>query len=83
MSIDLWFTRGLVPYSPACTVLWEQVLRAMPVQEPRLWKDLHLQNGYNQYCLRETNTYQEVNQMCNFDCGTVWQILCRLFGFGC
>ena len=42
-----------------------------------------LQNGYNQYCLRETNTYQEVNQMCNFDCSTIWQILCRLFGFGC
>jgi len=39
-----------------------------------------LQNGYNPNCLREANPYQEVNQMCNFDCGMIWQILCQLFG---
>ena len=42
-----------------------------------------LQNGYNPNCLRETNTYQEVSKMCNFDCSAIWQILSQLCGFCC
>ena len=42
-----------------------------------------LQIGYNLYCLRETNTYQEVYKMCNFDCSFIWEILSQLCGFGC
>jgi len=42
-----------------------------------------LQNGYNSYCLREANTYQEVITMCNIDCSFIWQILSQLCGVSC
>lgn len=47
-----------------------------------------LQFGYNHTCPRETKSNKEVGKMFFFNCnntpcGTIWQILSQLCGFGC
>ena len=38
--------------------------------------------GYNFSCPRETHSIKEENPMC-FDICSIWQLLCRMGGFGC
>lgn len=38
--------------------------------------------GYNSSCPRETHTIKEEKTMC-FDICSIWQLLCRMGGFGC
>lgn len=38
--------------------------------------------GYNFSCPRETHFIKEENPMC-FDICSIWQLLCRMGGFGC
>ncbi len=68
------------------------ILSYFPAKSDRnfCWKtfqQLHLQNGYKTVTIipvfaRQILT-EEGNQMCNFDCGMIWQILCQLFNTGC
>lgn len=38
--------------------------------------------GYNSSCPRETHSIKEEKPMC-FDICSIWQLLCRMGGFGC
>ena len=70
---------GLVPIR-RCKV------RSVIVKQPGHFHILMLEKvaktGYNFSCPRETHSIKEENPMC-FDICSIWQLLCRMGGFGC
>ena len=70
---------GLVPIR-RCRV------RSVIVKQPGRFHILMLEKvakaGYNFSCPRETHSIKEENPMC-FDICSIWQLLCRMGGFGC
>ena len=70
---------GLVPIR-RCKV------RSVIVKQPGCFHILMLEKvaktGYNFSCPRETHSIKEENPMC-FDICSIWQLLCRMGGFGC
>lgn len=70
---------GLVPIR-RCRV------RSVIVKQPCHFHILMLEKvaktGYNFSCPRETHSIKEENPMC-FNICSIWQLLCRMGGFGC
>lgn len=70
---------GLVPIR-RCKV------RSVIVKQPGHFHILMLEKaakaGYNFSCPRETHSIKEEKPMC-FDICSIWQLLCRMGGFGC
>ncbi len=61
-------------------------VRSVIVKQPCHFHILMLEKvaktGYNFSCPRETHSIKEENPMC-FDICSIWQLLCRMGGFGC
>ena len=70
---------GLVPIR-RCGV------RSVIVKQPGHFHILMLEKvaktGYNFSCPRETHSIKEENPMC-FNICSIWQLLCKMGGFGC
>lgn len=70
---------GLVPIRrcKVCSVIVKQ-----PGHFHILMLEKVAKTGYNFSCPRETHSIKEENPMC-FDICSIWQLLCKMGGFGC